>query len=145
MRLTTHTDYAFRVLIYLALAGDRRVPVGDIARAYGISGNHLMKVGQHLSRTGWVTSSRGRGGGLKLLCRPEDIVLGEVIRDMEPGFDLVACQADSNACVITEYCQLRGVLDEALNAFHQKLDRYTLADLIAPGVARDLEQRLFGH
>lgn len=143
MRLTTHTDYAFRVLIYLALAGDRRVPVGDIARAYGISGNHLMKVGQHLCRTGWVTSSRGRGGGLKLLCRPEDIVLGEVIRDMEPGFDLVACQADSNACVITEYCQLRGVLDEALNAFHRKLDRYTLADLIGPGVARDLEQRLF--
>lgn len=144
MHLTTHTDYAIRVLVYLALAGERRVTIGDIARAYGISENHLMKVGQHLARAGWVVSTRGRRGGISLNPRPENIVLGEVIRDMETGFALVACQADDKDCVISPFCRLRGILDEALDAFLVKLDRYTLADLIASDMRPDLERQLFG-
>lgn len=144
MHLTTHTDYALRVLIYLALAGDRRATVGGIARAYGISANHLMKVSQHLARAGWITSTRGKLGGLTLQRRPEDIVVGQVVRDMEPGFDLAACQADRSACTITPFCRLRGVFDMALDAFLDELDRHTLADLLTPAERHGLEYQLFG-
>ncbi len=142
MHLTTHTDYAFRVLFYLAVAGDRRVTVGDIARAYGISENHLMKVSQHLVHTGWVKSVRGRRGGLHLQKRPETIIVGNVVRDMEGGFDLVACQADPDNCLITPFCRLKSVVGEALEAFLGYLDGKTLADLLTPGTVKDLERRL---
>lgn len=142
MRLTTHTDYALRVLIYLALAQDRRTTIGDIARAYAISENHLMKVGQHLARSGWVISTRGKGGGLCLARHPEDIVVGEVIRDMEAGFDLAECHADRGACAITPFCKLRTVLADALAAFLGELDRHTLADLLSQDVRSGLERQL---
>lgn len=143
MHLTTHTDYAIRILIYLALAGERRVTIGDIARAYGISENHLMKVGQHLARKGWVVSVRGRRGGLHLRERPDNVVLGQVIRDMESGFDLVPCQLENGSCAITPFCRLRGILDDSLEAFFGVLDRHTLSDLLSPEAAQGLEQRLF--
>lgn len=142
MHLTTHTDYAFRVLFYLAVAGDRRVTVGDIAKAYGISANHLMKVSQHLVRTGWVRSVRGRHGGLYLRKRPEAIIVGNVVRDMEGGFDLVACQADPDTCLITPICRLKNLLGEALEVFLEHLDRQTLADLLTPETVKELERDL---
>lgn len=142
MHLTNHTDYALRMLIYLALAGDRRSTIGAIARAYGISENHLMKVSQHLVRAGWVESTRGRGGGLTLRRRPEDIVVGRVVRDMETGFDMAECHADGDACLIMPYCRLHSVLEEAVDAFLGQLDRHTLADLLPPDASKGLKHRL---
>lgn len=143
MHLTIHTDYALRVLVYLALAGEKRVTIGDIARAYGISENHLMKVGQHLARSGWIEATRGRHGGVSLSCRPEDVALGNVVRDMESSFELVACQADGESCAITPFCRFRGILEDALAAFLGELDRHTLADLLADDVRTGLERQLF--
>lgn len=143
MHLTTHTDYALRVLIYLALAGERRGTAGDIARAYGISVNHLMKVCHHLAHGGWVEAKRGRNGGLRLRHSPEDIVIGQVIRDMESGFELVACQGDRCTCTIASHCRLRDMVGRALEAFLGELDRYTLSDLLAADLSAGLERRLF--
>lgn len=143
MHLTIHTDYALRVLVYLALAGEKRVTIGDIARAYGISENHLMKVGQHLARSGWIEATRGRHGGVSLGCRPENVALGDVVRDMESSFELVPCQGDGDSCAITPFCRFRGILEVALEAFLGELDRHTLADLLADDVRPGLESRLF--
>lgn len=145
MRLTTHTDYALRVLIYLALAGERRVTAGNIARAYGISVNHLMKVCHHLSHSGWVEAKRGRNGGLRLRRSPEDIVIGQVIRDMETGFELVVCQGDRCTCTIASHRRLRDMVGRALEAFLGELDRYTLSDLLAADLSERLERRLFAE
>lgn len=133
MRLTVHTDYALRVLIYLALHRGRLVTSAEVASAYGISGNHLTKVVNALVRNGWVASTRGRGGGLELAREPGEIAVGEVVRASEEDFALVQCQqAGGGACVIQQACVLRGVLDEALHAFNAVLDGYTLADLAGP-------------
>lgn len=142
MHLTAHTDYALRMLIYLGLAGDRRVTIRDIARAYGISENHLMKVSQHLVRCGWIESARGRGGGLTLNRRPGEIVVGAVVRDMEAGFPIAECHANPETCLISPFCRLREVFSDALTAFLDRLDRHTLADLIAADVRPGLERRL---
>jgi Rrf2 family nitric oxide-sensitive transcriptional repressor len=132
MRLTHHADLSLRVLIHLAVAGDRRVTIQEISDAFGISRNHLMKVAHKLALEGYVVSTRGAGGGLQLAHAPDAIVIGRVVRDMEPDFALVECFRPENECVITPACRLPKMLGEALNAFLEVLDRYTLADLVGP-------------
>lgn len=132
MQLTLYTDYSLRVLIYLGVRRDETVTVGEIAEAYGISRNHLVKVVHHLASTGFVHTTRGKGGGVRLLREPDDIRLGEVLRITEGGFDLLECMKDgaSGTCPIEELCALRNVLSEALAAFMAVWDRYTLADIL---------------
>ncbi|MBU6445515.1 MAG: Rrf2 family transcriptional regulator [Alphaproteobacteria bacterium] len=130
MRLTTYTDYGLRLLIYVALKEGELATIQEVADAYAISKNHLMKVAYHLGQYGHLETVRGRGGGLRLARSPERIRLGEVIRHMEDDFTLVECFEPSNTCRITRACRLKGILGEALKAYLAVLDRYTLADLI---------------
>lgn len=132
MRLTTYTDYTLRTLIYLALRPGRLATIATIAGSYGISENHLMKIVHRLGLAGYVETVRGKNGGLRLAKLPEEINVGEVVGRMEPDMELVACFGDSGMCIIQPSCVLKGALAEALDAFTAVLDRYTLADLIAP-------------
>ena len=140
MRLTVFTDYALRVLMYLALESDRRVRIRDVAEAYGISHNHLMKVVNTLTRAGLVESSRGVSGGLTLARAAEHLTVGEVVRRCEDDLAIVECFRDDNQCVITPECVLKQVFGEARTAFMDVLDGSTIADLIAP--EKKLRRRL---
>ncbi|WP_404479210.1 Rrf2 family transcriptional regulator [Novosphingobium sp. BL-52-GroH] len=133
MKLTLFTDYSMRVLLYLGAREQRLCSIGEVAKAYGISQNHLMKVVNELVRSGYIESVRGRFGGIRLGKPPNAINLGTLVRHTEEGFDLVDC----GSCVIAPACGLTGVLKEALGAFLGVLDSYTLADLLArqPGFA----------
>jgi Rrf2 family nitric oxide-sensitive transcriptional repressor len=143
MRLTTFSDYAFRVLIYLGSAPHGLATIADIAAAYGISENHLMKVVHQMARLGYIETVRGKGGGMRLARAPAAINVGEVLRATEDGFDLVECMGEHESdCRIVRACALQGVLGEAVAAFLGVLDRYTLADLLRPQVARVLFARM---
>jgi Rrf2 family nitric oxide-sensitive transcriptional repressor len=132
MQLTTHTDYALRLLIYLAVfKSEAALTVQDAAGRYGISANHLAKVAQNLVQQGYITSQRGRGGGLSLMKDPAEINIGEVVRTIE-SFNLVECFGNDSMCRIERDCKLATAIDEAREAFLQALDRYTLADLVHP-------------
>ena len=131
MRLNQQTDLAMRVLIHVALCPERRVTIDEIATAYAISRNHLMKIVHQLARSGFLITHRGSGGGMKLGHRPEEIRLDSVVLCMETDFALVECFRPGNRCVITPACALSGILDRARQAFIDALARYTLADLLA--------------
>lgn len=131
MQLTLYTDYSLRVLLYLGVRREETVTIGEIADAYRISRNHLVKVVHHLASTGFVHTTRGKGGGVRLMRPPEEIRLGEVIRITEGGFDLVECMnSQTNTCPIDQLCALKSVVQEALAAFTAVWDRYTLADVL---------------
>lgn len=131
MRLTTFSDYTLRVLMFLALSRDRLATIPEIAAAYGISENHLMKVVHQLARTGAIESVRGKGGGIRLAHAPADIRLGGVVRNSEGAAPIVECMADeAGTCCIAPACKLTAVLTRAFNALYATLDEYTLADLV---------------
>ena len=131
MRLTSHADYALRVLIFLGVHRERWVQRAEIAEAFGISLNHLGKVVNRLARLEWIVAKRGQGGGLELAVDPADIVVGEVVQAFEPDFNLVECfDEETNTCPIAPVCGLAPILDEAERAFQAVLAGYTLADIL---------------
>jgi len=131
VRLTTFTDYSLRVLIYLGAHSKQRAAVGEIAAAYGISRNHLMKVILFLVEEGYVATTRGRGGGVQLKLSPDRIRIGDVVRKSEAGTVLVECfSREASQCRIENACKLRSAFHKAVQAFYSVLDTYTLADLI---------------
>lgn len=135
MRLSLQTDYALRTLMFLA-GKDGHHSIADIASAYGISKNHLMKVAQRLTAEGFVDSVRGRSGGLKLALPPAELNVGAIVRTMEDTGTFVEClDAATNTCVVTPVCGLRHVLTGALESFARHLDQFSVADLI-PDEAR---------
>lgn len=130
MRLTTFTDYSLRVLMFLAAQPGGRATIAQIARAFGISKNHLMKVVHFLGQEGFLANVRGKGGGLGLARPPEKISLGSVVRLTEQSVPAECFEAGSSRCCIAPACELRGVLDEAVNAFYEVLDRRSLAEVV---------------
>lgn len=131
MRLTTFTDYTLRVLMYLAIEPRRLATIPEMASAYDISENHLMKVVHRLARSGMIESVRGKGGGVRLALAPADIRLGQVIRCSEGETTIVECfSAENNACRITPACRLTKILADTFAGFYLALDGYSLADLI---------------
>ena len=132
MKFTRFTDYALRVLIYLGLRNDGRVTIREIAEAYDISRNHLMKVVSNLTRMGYLDARRGPGGGISLARPPGEINLADVIRNMEQELYPVSCFSEPGLCVIKPVCRLRDVLAEALAAYLDSLEKYTLQDLLEP-------------
>jgi len=127
MKLKSYTDYALRVLMHLAARPDRLASIGEIARTYRISHNHLMKVVQDLRTEGFLNAVRGRSGGIRLARPAEEISVGDVVRHTEGTFDLVDC----GSCVIAPACALTAALHEARRAFMAVLDGYSLSDLVA--------------
>lgn len=131
MRLTVFSDYTLRVLMYLALDRTRLATIPEMAAAYGISENHLMKVVHQLARAGVVESVRGKGGGVRLARAPDEIRLGEIVRASEGNAPIVECMSgDPGACRITAPCRLKGILVDAFDALYDSLDEHTLADLV---------------
>ncbi len=133
MRLTQRTDYALRVLMYCATHQDREIAptILEIAGAHSISRSHLMKVVMGLSSNGWLATTRGRGGGLRLLVSAEKIVVGEVVRKMEDDFTMVECFSEGGtSCQMDGRCELKKVLGQALGAYMSVLDGVTLKDLV---------------
>lgn len=137
MRLTVFSDYTLRTLIYLGLHGQGLATIDEIATAYDISRNHLMKVVHHLARQNIITTVRGKGGGMMLARPASDINIGAVVRESEKDSHIVECfdSAHAGICKIEPACLLRGALYKAGEAFYAVLDGYVLADLIGPRTA----------
>ncbi len=138
MRLTLYSDYSLRVLLYLSHK-EETVTITELADFYKISRNHLVKVVHNLGINGFIVTSRGKHGGIRLARPAREITVGEVVRHTEPDFDLLECfNPQTDHCVISSTCSLKGVLFEARSAFINVLDRYTLADVAAPKVQAEI-------
>ena len=133
MRLTVYTDYALRLLMFLAVKQDGLATIAEVAESYGVSKNHMMKVAHQLGVAGYVETVRGRSGGLRLAKPAASINLGDVVRRTEQDMALVPClEPGDTSCAIRPCCTLRHALAEAADAFMGVLDGYSLSDLVKP-------------
>lgn len=131
MNITGFSDYALRVLIYLATNDGQKSSADQIAKAYDISFHHVAKAAQWLVREGYLNSERGRGGGITLRHSAQDINIGKVVKATETGTALVDCmKANGGTCCIRPACGLKFALAEAQNAFYNTLEKFTLADIV---------------
>lgn len=131
MQISSFSDYTLRILLYLAVAGDRQVTSREIAERYKLSFDHISKAAQLLTREGYVTAARGRGGGLRLAKSPGEISIGKLLRATEAGSGLVECMRPGpTKCIIAKVCGLAPILAEANEAFYQSVDAKTLADAL---------------
>ena len=131
MQLTQFTDYGLRSLMYLAAQPDKLCSVREIAEHYAISRNHLVKVVHRLAQLGYVTSSKGKGGGIRLACKPEALRLGDLVLALEPNMYLVECfNREANTWTVVSVCKLKHFLADASKAFIRLLNQHTLADAV---------------
>lgn len=128
MKITQFTDYSLRLMLYLAGRRDRVCTVREVAEFYDISSEHLKKIVRRLSELGYLSTIRGKNGGLRLAAEPDTINLGRLMRQ-EENLTLLPCKEVGDTCPMVN-CKLAVVVDEALDAFLGVLDRKTLADLI---------------
>ena len=142
MHLTQQTDYALRMLIFLAQAPTGAwIGVRQVSDAFGVSHNHMLKVTQALAHHGLVHSKRGVTGGVRLAMDPSLIQVGLVVRKLEGNLGLAECMRGELSCPLAAGCALQGAYHEALAAFFDALDRYTISDCAAPALARALWTR----
>ena len=140
MQLTTHSDYALRLLIYLMSDQTRKVSTREVADAYGISLHHLTKVAKSLTKAGWLVAARGSGGGLTLAAHTPETRVGEIVRHTEARCDIAECfDPKSNTCPIIGVCHLKPVLYRARKAFFDVLDTVTVQEIARnPGELRPI-------
>ncbi len=130
MKLTKHTDFAFRTLLFLAAQPREQFSsIQQVCDFYDISANHISKVVMHLVRLGYVEALRGKGGGIRLGRQPEDIRLLDVVTEFETTLRPINCS--EQPCRIIRSCKLKGVLGNAMQAFLDSLAPYTLADMLS--------------
>lgn len=131
MQLTRFTDYGLRCLMYLAARPDSLSSVKEISEYYRISRNHLVKIVHRLSQLGYIETSKGKGGGIRIAQGTKDLRLGDLVKQLEPNMFMVECfDAKTNTCRITGSCQLKHYLFDATKAFTDSLNQYTLADTV---------------
>jgi Rrf2 family nitric oxide-sensitive transcriptional repressor len=135
IRLNLSTDYALRLLLYLASSPGRQASTREVAGFYQISSDHLSKVAQHLAHAGYVRAGRGRTGGLRLGKPAEQISVGDVVELFEGPVALLECVNTEHVCVIQPHCRLRSVLQRAGAQLVREMKQVTLADLV--GVPAD--------
>ncbi|WP_053081973.1 RrF2 family transcriptional regulator [Methylobacterium aquaticum] len=144
LRLSLHTDLSLRLLLYLAaMQAGTWTTTPAVARAFGVSLNHLQKVARGLTGAGYIEARQGRAGGVRLARPPAEVRLGAVVADLEGLGCLVDCAR--GPCPLAGRCLLKTALDAAEQSFVRELDRFTLADVLAGPTGAALREMIGGE
>ena len=131
MQLSKFSDYSFRALIYLAQHRDQLCTVEELSMNLNTSEQHMKKVIHKLGKTPYVTSIKGRGGGLRLGCEPQEINLGEILKITEDNLNILECFNKSAWCPrLSSGCKLKSITSDAVQKFIEEFSNYTLEDLL---------------
>lgn len=132
MQLNKFTDYALRILLYVARPHDTPYTIADIAQDLHVSQNHLVKVVHFMGKQHWILTTRGKGGGIRLNPEAKNLTLGSIVRTLQGHHQIVEC--NTPPCVLRANCGLKAILDQALECFYQSLDQYTLGEVLEHGI-----------
>ncbi|MCO8067600.1 Rrf2 family transcriptional regulator [Acinetobacter schindleri] len=130
MQLNKFTDYALRILMYIAQPKEMPYTIAELANELQVSENHAMKIVHFMAKQDWLITTRGRGGGIRMNPLTLKIPLGQVVRILQQDSQVVEC--NTPPCVLRKNCGLKGILDNAVEQFYASLDQYTLSEVVTP-------------
>ncbi len=131
MYLSKFTDYSFRILMYLGNNPDKLSTVDELSSILDLSTHHVKKIVYKLSKNNYISSLKGRNGGIKLGMDPKDINLGKLLEITEDNLDILECfSIENNTCSLNNCCKLKPIINDALESFKLELSKYTLADIL---------------
>lgn len=128
MQLNKFTDYALRILVYISKPRDTPYTIAELAKNLEVSQNHLVKIVHFMSKREWITTIRGKGGGMYLNNATLELKLGEIVRTLQGDQQIVEC--NNPPCVLRPNCQLKGILNQALEQFYLSLEQYSLGQVL---------------
>lgn len=133
MIVSTKGRYALQVMIDLAEHNNGQpILLMDIARRQELSEKYLEGIMAVLSRHGFVSAQRGRGGGYRLTRAPESYTVGSILRLIEGSLAPVSClETGSVSCPRAGECRTLSLWTELDALINNYLDSVTLADLMA--------------
>lgn len=131
MQLTRYTDFGIRILMYLAVQPEREslFRIAEVTSVFDLSSNHVAKIIHQLGKLGYLHTVRGKSGGFKLAKATDDVMLGQLVRDLEHSLAPIDCE--SPYCRFTPVCRLKSILGQAVAAYLDVLDQYSLTDIVA--------------
>ncbi|MEK5765676.1 Rrf2 family transcriptional regulator [Acinetobacter schindleri] len=130
MQLNKFTDYALRILMYIAQPKEMPYTIAELANELQVSENHAMKIVHFMAKQDWLITTRGRGGGIRMNPLTLKIPLGQVVRILQQDSQVVEC--NTPPCVLRKNCGLKGILDDAVEQFYASLEQYTLSEVVIP-------------
>jgi len=130
MQLNKFTDYALRILMYIAQPKEVPYTIAELANELQVSENHAMKIVHFMAKQDWLITTRGRGGGIRMNPLTLKIPLGQVVRILQQDSQVVQC--NTPPCVLRKNCGLKGILDDAVEQFYASLEQYTLSEVVTP-------------
>ena len=135
MRLTTKSRYGTRLLLDLAMYGNKEpVRLSDVSKRQGISLKYLEKIIRKLKLAGYVKSIRGPYGGYLLAKPVEEISVGDIVRVMEDSQTITDCTEKDNLCGLcsrTGECVSQWIWAETAKAMFEKLDSFKFDKLLS--------------
>lgn len=147
MQLTSTTDYAIRLVCFLAYK-EQPCTAGVIAHSADIPTNYIPKIIKKLKLANLVGSVEGVQGGYYLLRKPEAITLWDILDTMESTMKINKCleevsypyEKKSGLCDQREFCKVRAIFQQFQMDVERKLQEVTVAELIGKS-----ETHPFGH
>ena len=131
MKLSTRGRYGIHAMYDLAVHFDEGPQsIKSIAARQAIPEAYLEQLIAVLRREKLVLSNRGAQGGYRLARSPEEITVGDVLRALEGGLNLVECLDEEDACGKSCACPSRIVWMKLRDGLNQIVDGITLRDMI---------------
>lgn len=136
MKISSRGEYALRALICLGGTEDELISIGEIAEQTLVPINYLEQLLLQLKRNGYVQSKRGVNGGYKLSRSTDQIIIGEVIRNLEGPLAPMGCVSISSyeSCPLEGTCLLRPLWALVRDTVADLLDHTTLKDLLCRNI-----------
>jgi len=129
MILTKTTEYAVRVLTYMASQKQDLFSAKYLHEQLNIPYKYLTKLMTDLAKSGCLTSIRGRDGGFKITKKLKEISLARIIESVEGMESFNACILGFQECSSENPCAMHFVWEENKANFIKTLESTSLHDI----------------
>lgn len=134
MQLTNTTDYAIRIVCYLAIQ-EKKVTTAKLASELKIPESYIPKITKRLKNAEIISASEGTSGGYTLAKNPQNLSLFDVISCIESTMAINRCLEKDGFCSrnYTDCCKVHKVLLDLQNIYNNRLENVKISDIIRPG------------